>query len=127
LPLANGLTSPKRVNLPVRVVTLGRSELLSGHLCNSDGIQAHGGIVGEKGNVVAAAQATAHDTLGRVTTTVTGVAVETATMAGDTLRDKAIEHSVDHAIAEIRDRTHDRRENAEEHTDPDASPEPPAP
>ncbi len=83
------------------------------------------GIVGEKGNVVAAAQATAQDTLGRVTTTVTGVAFETATMAGDALRDKAIEHSVDHAIAEVRDRAHEHRER--EHTDPDASPESPAP
>jgi hypothetical protein len=85
------------------------------------------GIVGEKGNVVAAAQATTQDTLGRVTTTVTGVAVETAAMAGDALRDKAIEHSVDHAIAEIRDRAHDRREHEQEQTDPDASPESPAP
>ena len=83
--------------------------------------------MGEKGNVVAAAQATAQDTLGRVTTTVTGVAVETATMAGSALRDKAIEHTVDHAIAEMRDRAHERRENGEEHTDPDASPEPLAP
>lgn len=81
--------------------------------------------MGEKGNVVAAAQATAQDTLGRVTTTVTGVAFETATMAGDALRDKAIEHSVDHAIAEVRDRARERRET--EQTDPDASPEPPAP
>ena len=62
-----------------------------------------------------------------VTTTVTGVAVETATMAGSAMRDKAIEHGVDHAIAEMRDRAHERRENAEEHTDPDASPEPLAP
>ena len=83
--------------------------------------------MGEKGNVVAAAEATAQDTLGRVTTTVTGVAVETATMAGSAMRDKAIEHGVDHAIAEMRDRAHERRENAEEHTDPDASPEPLAP
>lgn len=83
--------------------------------------------MGEKGNVVAAAQATAQDSLGRVTTTVTGVAFETATMAGDALRDKAIEHSVDHAIAEVRDRAQERRANQEEHTDPGASPEPPAP
>jgi hypothetical protein len=82
--------------------------------------------VGEKGNVVAAAQATAQDTLGRVTTTVTGVAVETTTMAGNALRDKAIEHSVDHAIAEIRDRARDRREDVEEQIDPGESPEPPA-
>jgi hypothetical protein len=39
--------------------------------------------VGEKGNVVAAAQPTAQDTLGGVTTTVTGAAFETATMTGD--------------------------------------------
>ncbi len=62
--------------------------------------------MGEKGNVVAAAQATAQDTLGRVTTTVTGVAVETVTMAGDTLRDKAIEKSVDHPA---KNRTHKAR------------------
>jgi len=84
-------------------------------------------MVGEKGNVVAAAQATAQDTLGRVTTTVTGVAFETATMAGGALRDKAIEHSIDHAIAEVRDRANGRREDEEEHTDPDASLEQPAP
>lgn len=83
--------------------------------------------MGEKGNVVAAAQATAQDTLGRVTTTVTGVAFETATMTGDALRDKAIEHSIDHAIAEVRDRGNGRHEDTEEHTDPDASLEPPAP
>lgn len=82
--------------------------------------------MGEKGNVVAAAaQATAQDTLGRVTTTVTGVAFETATMTGNALRDKAIEHSVDHAIVEVRDAVHDRQES--EHTDPDVSPESPLP
>ncbi len=80
--------------------------------------------MGEKGNVVAAAQATTQDTLGRVTTTVTGVAFETATMTGDALRDKAIEHTIDHAIAEVRDRAHERDEA--EHIDPDTSPEPPA-
>ncbi|MEO8907546.1 MAG: hypothetical protein ABI310_05650 [Microbacteriaceae bacterium] len=81
--------------------------------------------MGEKGNVVAAAQATTQDTLGRVTATVTGVAFETATMAGGALRDKAIEHSVDHAIAEVRDRAHERREG--EQIDPDVGPESPAP
>ena len=82
--------------------------------------------MGEKGNVVAAAaQATAQDTLGRVTTTVTGVAFETATMTGNALRDKAIEHSVDHAIAEVRERYTIAK--GKERTDPDASPQSPAP
>ena len=104
--------------------TMGRADYSPATGGIRTGIQNLEGTVGEKGNVVAAAQATAQDTLGRVTTTVTGVAFETAAMTGDAVRDKAIEHSIDHAIAEVRDRMHDR--DGTEQTDPDASPESPA-